>query len=504
MARQKILPPIQVLRTFHRSRDGFIALAKKVDGSIHPWAGLPVASLNEWFPSIIEELSEDGYFMPNTVGQVGSVSKRTGYPYPIPKNRNVKYLNANFVDIDCHVLNIPWTTAMAVLLQYADQDVVPMPSFIARSGRGLYGLWVLRDEDDQGAAPLANYKDNRERWRAIETGLIKRMENIGADAIACNEARWLRLPGSIHTGADGRPRTTYMVLLDKNGVMPVYTMPQMISLMGITFAPLPEITSPPLPPRPADATYSRRRYGPGTTRMTATHRLRAREIEILSDLRGGFREGMREQVLWVYACSLRSAGMDEGQVWDQCQRLAAAFKPHLDVARIHAAVSRRTRVSRWRNFTLARWFNVTDDEAEFLTMLVPHAIRAKRDKDHRTCQAAREAERMTKQREFIRIRSAPRGDELSLRTMAKKIGVHPTTVMRWDEQMLRREYAEYWEKKWVATFKDDSVDHARSLRILASIRSGKMPIKEVRNGLRFKRSTWQPSLILRIDASRER
>lgn len=450
MARQKRLAPIEVLRTMHRSRDGFIPLARKSEGRVRPYAGLPVSTLDEWFPSIVEELTEDGYFAPNTMRKAGRVF-RTGYPYPIPCDCNVKYLNANFVDVDCHKLKpepISWTLALAVVLQYAEENVIPMPSFFARSGRGLYVLWMLRDEADPGIAPVANMKDNREKWRAVETSLIKRLANIGADAVACNEARWLRLPGSIHTGAKNRPRVTYMVLLNDNGEMPLYELPDMLSLMDIQYAPLP-----PVVPKGFRLPPGKRPKGKGSrvpSRARSPHRLRAREIEILNDMRGGFREGCREVVLWVYSCSLRSAGLDESQVWDECQKLAAKFRPKLPAARFHHAVQRRKRASRWRNSTVARWLAVADDEAEYLSMLVPDPLRKKRERAAERAREKRRVENAYAQLRFLDLRQ--RGD-MSKRAIARELGVSATTILNWErawpwlkqQEEMRRRVAEHFK-----------------------------------------------------------
>jgi DNA-binding XRE family transcriptional regulator len=440
MAKSKAIAPIEVLRTFHRSKDGFIATARKTEAGLRPLAGLPVDSLYEWFPSMAEELAQDGYFIPNTMSQVGSVSKRTGFAYPIPTNRNVKYLNAQYVDVDNYKLDIPVGIATGVIMDYAENDLIPWPSVFAWSGRGVYSFWILRDEHAPEFAPLANNRNNRETWRAIQTALIQKLLNVGADAQHYHEAGWLRWPGTKHSKSGKVSR--YFVNIDGDtGTMPVYTLPQLIETMGLSFAPLPE---PPARIPGKRKTTRSAVAGSGGTRARAAHRLRARELEVLNDMRGGFREGCREYALWIYACSLRSMGLSEDEVYEHAFAFADKFKPHLERGRVAHQVRRRANVSRWRNAELARRLNVTDQEAEFLEMIVPRSIRQGREKARAKASKAKTAAQKKKYTAWLEkcwTFTRQKGKRpYPQKKMADEIGVSRMTVHRWEKEMLTKEW----------------------------------------------------------------
>lgn len=98
----------------------------------------------------------------------------------------LKRLNALYVDIDCYKKGL---TKNEVLLRLNDEffgSKIPEPTFIIDSGRGLYLIWKLRNEDRK-ALP---------RWTAVEQYLTDTLEELGADQACTDAARVLRVPGS--------------------------------------------------------------------------------------------------------------------------------------------------------------------------------------------------------------------------------------------------------------------------------------------------------------------
>lgn len=101
----------------------------------------------------------------------------------------LKRLNALYVDIDCYKVGL---TKSEVLLILADEYIgkkIPEPTFIIDSGRGLYLIWKLRNEDKK-ALP---------RWTAVEQYLTDTLEELGADQACTDAARILRVPFANNT-----------------------------------------------------------------------------------------------------------------------------------------------------------------------------------------------------------------------------------------------------------------------------------------------------------------
>lgn len=100
--------------------------------------------------------------------------------------KHLKRLNALYVDIDCYKQSL---SKQEVLLRLEDEYIgnkIPEPTFIIDSGRGIYLIWKLRNEDAR-ALP---------RWTAVEQYLTSTLTELGADSACTDAARILRVPGS--------------------------------------------------------------------------------------------------------------------------------------------------------------------------------------------------------------------------------------------------------------------------------------------------------------------
>lgn len=99
---------------------------------------------------------------------------------------HLKRLNAFYVDIDCYKVGL---TKNEVLFRLENDYIgrkIPVPTFIIDSGRGIYLIWKLRNEDRK-ALP---------RWTAVQQYLTDTLEELGADHACTDAARILRVPFS--------------------------------------------------------------------------------------------------------------------------------------------------------------------------------------------------------------------------------------------------------------------------------------------------------------------
>jgi len=106
------------------------------------------------------------------------------------KVNNLNRLNALFVDIDCYNLNL---TPEQVIYQLENDyfgKIIPCPTFIIKSGRGLYLVWKIYKGDDRKAMP---------KWNKIQRYFYSKLKEFGADQQAIDAARILRVPHTINT-----------------------------------------------------------------------------------------------------------------------------------------------------------------------------------------------------------------------------------------------------------------------------------------------------------------
>jgi len=299
-------------------------------------------------PGIFDEyLTEDGYFTVNGYWR--------GAPYPNPltglpdvwrKEKYLSRLNACYADIDCgrKESDEPGATLHSIEAQYrvellAHDGVIPQPSMVAHSGRGLYTLWLLRDERNPALPPKA-WDDFIAPYKAINRAIIERLREyaLPADVGAHDAARVLRIPGSVHRTA-GKP-VTFHVRLDDHGRGYFYTLREMAAFFGVltTRAELPPATrAAALPPA-----YRRvKNRGSAPARARGSQRLGALRVMDLISLeqhRGGFlekgktypdgtRSYGRRRTLGLYASFLRASGATLEATAEALRAMAGNMRP---------------------------------------------------------------------------------------------------------------------------------------------------------------------------------
>lgn len=103
---------------------------------------------------------------------------------PVRRNENIKRINAFYVDLDVYKIGL---SKEQVLLKLHDEyigSIIPTPTFIIDSGRGMYLIWKLANEDLK----------TQSRWEVVENYLIDALAPLGADNAVRDLARVLRIP----------------------------------------------------------------------------------------------------------------------------------------------------------------------------------------------------------------------------------------------------------------------------------------------------------------------
>lgn len=101
---------------------------------------------------------------------------------------HLKRLLNFYVDVDCYELGISKDVAYKKILQMVADEVIPEPTFINDSGKGLTYVLKAKNEDCKVHS----------RWRAVQEYLIRELSGLGADYKCVDAARILRVPGTIN------------------------------------------------------------------------------------------------------------------------------------------------------------------------------------------------------------------------------------------------------------------------------------------------------------------
>ena len=210
---------------------------------------IEASELTGTFPFIAEELTRDSYFTLNSSYRGAPwPNKITGLPDVWRKeHKHLSHLNVCYADLDGGRLDsnrqeqrYSWRVLACAAGMLMDQGELPQASIIARSGRGAYLLWLLKDKDDPGMPPRSYLRI--EEYKKINKAIISRLKHLAADQSAFDAARVLRMDGSIHTGANKQVR--YLTQGDDKGQVPFYTLEELASFFDVPTQEnkLPDVT----------------------------------------------------------------------------------------------------------------------------------------------------------------------------------------------------------------------------------------------------------------------
>lgn len=130
------------------------------------------------------------------------LSKKGGKP---TRSREcVKRINAFYVDIDCYKVGLTKGQVITALQEEYYGKIIPTPTFVIDSGRGLYLVWKLANED----------KNAQSRWERVENFLVNKLEMLGADCGVHDLPRVLRIPFSKNSKSN-----TIVKILEFNDVV---------------------------------------------------------------------------------------------------------------------------------------------------------------------------------------------------------------------------------------------------------------------------------------------
>jgi len=131
-----------------------------------------------------------------------------------PNRRVVNLLAMPLAFVDLDTYKVPGVSRMtvdgqvALLLETCDNDLIPPPSIVVGSGRGLQVKWLFEKPIPQAALP---------RWQALQNELCARLTPLGADKFARDASRVLRVVDTMNSKSKTLVRVAHQTTIATMG-----------------------------------------------------------------------------------------------------------------------------------------------------------------------------------------------------------------------------------------------------------------------------------------------
>ena len=309
---------LDLVRLIHGSSDqGFISFALGDEDGFHPAYAVRSKYLAVHPPNL--NLEKDGYISLNQAGQVQrGADNRLWYGHPKHREDTLTSLCALGVDLDFYAseelarnagfdlsnqdeLTEEQRDAMGrlVLAQVntlVNSGTLPPFSILIR-GRGIWLLWMLRDNGQPVPATPANIS----LYKSIHEQLHHHLAHLGSDKNVQSPVRYVRLPGSLNTKSE--TEISWQVQTDDQCSMPRYSLRELWKATAKHY-------SPPIASAPVDDAqpWSYRERSSGRNGKRALRDRRWRDFEKLHAIRGEFSKGCRNSAIFYQSLLLRDHG----------------------------------------------------------------------------------------------------------------------------------------------------------------------------------------------------
>ena len=347
-------------------------------------------------------------------------------PFRSRSNETVTHLTSNFVDLDCYNVGLSPDETIERALIICQQNHLPYPSEVYKSGRGVYLIWLYNHPTYVGAQNKEKGAWIKGQFVIVQELLAQLFSSLGADSSCKDPARILRLGDTINSksgetvvGYDviqgAQPRTRHNAVTIKNAVL--------AAALPINAPQPPQPQKPARTATPGDYYYnSREQYHQMLNKRTLVY-TRMEDLRTLADLRGGILYDHREMSIFYYAisaavfCNTRDSLLREVSLFMQNHIHCVGKYNHQRPERLLASVLSRhekTRQARFhgnlvldlnykaRNQTIIDALEITREEQASLKTIISADEKKSRDakyqKDKRRAGGAVEREEYDRQR----------------------------------------------------------------------------------------------------------
>jgi hypothetical protein len=408
---------------------------KAVKGSIacavgqHPpaWSWEPLwnifaRDLAEVFPQVLRDLLDDSSFSmcgmmvprrPLAAGAQDGGTKRLGpyrhsdttveiqgrvraLPRAYRRNSGARGITAAWADLDYYRLGLSDEHVVGALHGMQQRGELPPVSLLLFSGRGIWTIWVLRDQDDPNRAVRAGAANLRV-WGRLQHAIQAKLACLGADAAAIDVARMARVPGSQRNDLDEEDPVPigWQVQGPPGRTRPfTYGLAELAQCFGVVANAPSQTVETVLDEVPAHVRLAKQRGARGRFFKLL------QQLDALEQMRGGWRIGTRGRALWLQVAAMVSVRRwcrrirdtesqppemrrighltdDEILRWirevaERCE-LGEGFNASTEAASAWRRAladgglgSKRTGGKPLRNQTISNWLGVTPAESELL------------------------------------------------------------------------------------------------------------------------------------------
>lgn len=351
------LPVMSVFNRLHCGEGAALTLHRKAQGHWENLGALAVSKLRATWPMVAAHLNQDAYFLINSTHareDLQRVCELTGLPCCSRKAEHLRWLNAIFVDIDVHQpgKSCRFDELLEGFAVETHKIGMPKPNLLSSSGRGLWGLWMLRDHSNL-KNPVPAFPERLEVYRRVNQALAVKLSPVGADPTATDSSRVMRIPGSINTRAPLEQCVVQFFSWSRD----LQTLPEPADILGV---------------RARKVSLSGERSRPKNKAKVNAGLGRWRKpldgFRQLWNMRGHFEDGVRNHAAYVLAYLLRRNRVSEAAILDQCSRLGRSCTPALARDRIWRCVSSSAKAANedfgrsMSNATIARMLKITPEE----------------------------------------------------------------------------------------------------------------------------------------------
>ena len=410
----------------HKGADGYITLAKKVNGRFIQRSYRP----EQLAEHLTEYMGEDVYFSQNT------------FYKPQRRIENIRQLRNLYVDLDCYNLGLtPEWVVGKLELEYFRQTI-PEPNLIIYSGRGIVLVWLL-EYAPYKALPL---------WTAIQSYLLDQLKDVGGDSKALDAARVFRLAGSTNSKNGERVHVEYRHDFRYN-------------LRDIQFDYLPELTPK---PKNEPKKAGRKKKIVYLFNIRSLNFARIKDITKLVELRDYDIDGYREVILFLYRYWMCCFCNDTEEAYRQTKELNDTFLHPIPERELKQATKSAEKAYYARsnkeaneaekkrgypgagynisNAKLIKWLDITPDEMIHMSTIINPAEKRRRELIRKAEQRREAGMRTREQRieddkaavmdkvEIIR-KALEENPDLSIRQLVKVTGFPRSTVQRLKKQL---------------------------------------------------------------------
>ena len=286
------------------------------------------------------------------------ISMSTFYK-PMRRIETIKELTNNFIDLDTYKTGFTKTQILMNLEENYFNKLIPRPSLIIDSGRGLALIWNI-EKVPHMALPL---------WKAVQEYLYSQLKEFGADRKALDATRILRVAGSINSKSGTR-----VTILEKYDYK--YTLREIQS----EFLPDLDENRQKKKGRPKKVVYIHRER--------SLYQGRILDLVKLCELRNYDVKGQREIILFLYRYYLCYFYEDEQKALEDVLELNKEFIQPLSEKELIMATNSAEKVFKskdkqykYKNETLIELLEVSEYEQTHMKIIIGKEEYKRRDNE---------------------------------------------------------------------------------------------------------------------------